>query len=591
MNRKTPTKDRVDVVEKKHTIDAVSFFEDHRRVVIENVSPQVNGGRFPAKCIIERPFTVSADILCDGHDVLKACVLVTRGDRTDVTAMQLVGNDKWIADIVLSELGSHSFNVQAWIDPFSTWLRDFRKKREAGQDIELEMIEGQALIERALSKGQLDDASRQTLTNALNGSSDPGSLIAPDVIEIMSLAGPRDHLARSNPALPLLAERFRAGFGAWYELFPRSQSPVEAVHGTFNDVVPKLSYVKEMGFDVLYFPPIHPIGRTNRKGPNNSLTASETDLGSPYAIGGPAGGHDAVHPQLGTIEDFDRLVGAATQAGLEIALDFAIQCSPDHPWISQHPQWFKRRPDGTIRFAENPPKKYEDIVNLDFYGPAKAEIWHALLDVVLFWIAHGVKIFRVDNPHTKPFPFWEWLIAEVRHEHEDVIFLAEAFTRPKIMSRLAKIGFSQSYSYFTWRNEKAELQDYLTQLTQGEDRFVMRPNFFANTPDINPFFLQESGKAGFQIRLVLAASLVGNYGIYSGFEICEAAAIPGKEEYLNSEKYQLRQRDFEGSDNIIGDIALINKLRATHAAFKAYSSLTFYNAWKRQSPVLRKNGF
>jgi starch synthase (maltosyl-transferring) len=336
--------------------------------------------------------------------------------------------------------------------------------------------------------------------------------------------------------------------------------------------------VRDLGFDVLYLLPIHPIGRTNRKGRNNSLKAEERDPGSPYAIGSNEGGHDAIHPQLGTLDDFDRLVAAAAAHGMEIALDFAIQCSPDHPWIRQHPEWFDWRPDGTIKFAENPPKKYEDIVNVHFYRGAIPGLWIALRDIVLFWVGHGVKIFRVDNPHTKPFPFWEWMIGEVRDRHPDVIFLAEAFTRPKVMKRLAKVGFAQSYSYFTWRNEKRELEQYLTELTTEECRHYMRPNFFANTPDINPFYLQTSGRAGFRVRLVLAATLAGTYGIYNGFEICEAAAIPGKEEYLDSEKYQLRHWDMGAPGNIKDDIRLINRLRREHPALQSFTSLRFYNA-------------
>jgi starch synthase (maltosyl-transferring) len=335
--------------------------------------------------------------------------------------------------------------------------------------------------------------------------------------------------------------------------------------------------VRDLGFDVLYFPPIHPIGRTNRKGRNNALTAEPGDPGSPYAIGSDEGGHDAIHPELGSFEDFHRLVQAAREHGLEVALDFAIQCSPDHPWIRQHPEWFDWRPDGSIKFAENPPKKYEDIVNVHFYRDAFPGVWYALRDIVLFWIEHGVKIFRVDNPHTKPFPFWEWLIADVQARHPDAIFLAEAFTRPKVMKRLAKLGFSQSYSYFTWRNEKREIAEYLTELTQTECRHYMRPNFFVNTPDINPVYLQTSGRAGFRIRLALAATLGGNYGIYNGYEICEAAPVPGKEEYLNSEKYELRAWDMDRPGNIQDDIRLMNRLRNTHPALQEFTNVTFHD--------------
>jgi starch synthase (maltosyl-transferring) len=377
-------------------------------------------------------------------------------------------------------------------------------------------------------------------------------------------------------------DRREAAFSAWYELFPRSQSGDGKRHGTFDDVIARLPYVRDLGFDVLYLTPIHPIGRTNRKGRNNALSATPSDPGSVYAIGSDQGGHDAVHRELGTIDDFGRLVDAARDHGLEIALDFAIQCSPDHPWIKEHPEWFDWRPDGTIKYAENPPKRYEDIVNVHFYREAFPSLWYALRDVVLFWVDHGVRIFRVDNPHTKPFPFWEWLIEEVRERDPGVIFLSEAFTRPKPMKRLAKLGFSQSYTYFTWRNTKAELIDYLTELTTTEQREYFRPNFFANTPDINPFGLQTSGRAGFQARLLLAATLAGNYGIYSGFELCEATPLPDKEEYLNSEKYELKAWDWDRPGNIREDIALINRLRREHPALQQFTNLRFYNAWNDQ---------
>ncbi len=350
-------------------------------------------------------------------------------------------------------------------------------------------------------------------------------------------------------------------------------------HGTCDDVIRKLPYVRDMGFDVLYFTPIHPIGTTNRKGRNNTLTPGPDDPGSPYAIGSSEGGHDALHAELGTFEDFSRLVAAAHDHGLEIALDFAIQCSPDHPWIKQHPEWFDWRPDGTIRFAENPPKKYEDIVNVHFYRDALPSIWYALRDLMLFWVDRGVKIFRVDNPHTKPVPFWEWAIREVQGPHPEVIFLAEAFTRPKMMRQLAKVGFTQSYSYFTWRDTKAELTEYLTELTQEEPREYMRPNFFVNTPDINPVFLQTSGRAGFQARLVLAATLSTVYGIYNGFELCEGTPIPGKEEYLDSEKYEIKAWDYDRPGNIRDYITRVNRIRRENPALREFTNLRFYNAW------------
>jgi starch synthase (maltosyl-transferring) len=554
------------------------------RIAIENVTPEINAGRFPAKAIQTEDFVVEADIFSDGHDVLQAALVLDRAGKSVEYPMRLVDNDRWEARVQLADLGLYKYTIVAWRDLFASWAREIRKKIEAAQDVSVEIVEGHNLVQSALAalkrgtRSTLGDYSKR-MAGAPNDDEKLAILLSGQLLDEMARTGIRSNLSRYDRELEVIVDRSLAGFGAWYELFPRSQSATPGRHGTFGDVIQRLPYVKQLGFDVLYFPPIHPIGATNRKGPNNSLVASPGDPGSPYAIGAEAGGHDAIHQELGTIEDFEQLVRAANKEGLEIALDFAIQCSPDHPWVKDHPEWFNRRPDGSIKFAENPPKKYEDIVNVEFYGSGKEEVWTALLDVVLFWIARGVKIFRVDNPHTKPFPFWEWLIAEARSADPAVIFLAEAFTRPKIMARLAKLGFTQSYSYFTWRNEKYELQEYLTQLTQGEAKHFMRPNFFANTPDINPFYLQASGRPGFQVRLILAATLAGSYGIYNGFEICEAAAVPGKEEYLNSEKYQLRQWKLDGPGNISEDISRINRLRREHPALRAYTSLKFYNAW------------
>jgi starch synthase (maltosyl-transferring) len=392
----------------------------------------------------------------------------------------------------------------------------------------------------------------------------------------------RTNASRYPRELRVVVDRQAALYSAWYELMPRSQSGTTERSGTFDDVIARLPYVRDMGFDVLYFPPIHPIGRTNRKGRDNSLTPAPNDPGSPYAIGSEQGGHDAIHPELGTFEDFKRLVHAAHAHGLEIALDFAIQCSPDHPWIKQHPEWFDWRPDGTIKFAENPPKKYEDIVNVHLYRDAYPAAWHALRDVILHWIEQGVRIFRVDNPHTKPLPFWEWMIDEVRRQHPDVIFLAEAFTRPKMMKRLAKVGFAQSYTYFTWRTTKTELTEYLTELTQQEPKEYYRPNFFANTPDINPLHLQTGGRAAFIARATLAATLSSVYGIYSGFELCEASAIPGKEEYLNSEKYEIRVWDWDRPGNIRTHVTRLNRIRRDNPALHQLANLRFYNAFNDQ---------
>ncbi|HEV7252760.1 MAG TPA: alpha-1,4-glucan--maltose-1-phosphate maltosyltransferase [Mesorhizobium sp.] len=558
------------------------------RIAIEGVSPEIDGGRFPAKCVAGEPVTIEADIFGDGHDVIDACILYRPAGAEDWTEapMRFVENDRWRATLVFAENGLHQFTFHAWRDLFATWRKEIAKKQAAGQNIGLELEEGRRLLASAAQSGRGGPPEVEELTKVLSafailqGDSERLALLGSDgVTALMERAGVRTNLSRYDRVLEIFADRKAAAFSAWYELFPRSQSGDPARHGNFDDVIARLPYVRELGFDVLYFTPIHPIGKTNRKGKNNTLRAEPGDVGSPYAIGSSEGGHDALHPELGDFDDFARLVVAAREHGLEIALDFAIQCSPDHPWIKEHPEWFDWRPDGTIKFAENPPKKYEDIVNVHFYRDALPSISYALRDIVLFWIGHGVKIFRVDNPHTKPFPFWEWMIGEVRKEHPDTIFLAEAFTRPKVMKRLAKVGFNQSYSYFTWRNEKREIEEYLTELTQEECRHYMRPNFFANTPDINPRYLQTSGRPGFQTRLMLAATLGGNYGLYNGFEICDAQPVPGKEEYLNSEKYELRAWDMDRPDNIQWDIRFVNRLRREHPALQDFTSLQFYNAW------------
>jgi starch synthase (maltosyl-transferring) len=401
--------------------------------------------------------------------------------------------------------------------------------------------------------------------------------------EVMREAEEHHFRFRQQPPLLLDVERPQAAFGAWYELFPRSATDNPARHGTFGDVIRRLPAIRDMGFDVLYLTPIHPIGETNRKGKNNSLRAEPDDVGSPYAIGSSEDGHDAIHRELSTIEDFRRLRDAAAENGLELALDFAIQCSPDHPWLKDHPKWFNWRPDGSVRYAENPPKKYEDIVNVEFYAAdAIPNLWFALRDTVLYWADEGVHIFRVDNPHTKPLPFWEWLIAEVRARHADVIFLSEAFTRPKMMYRLAKVGFSQSYTYFTWRNTKQEITDYFVELTATEVKDYFRPHLFVNTPDINPHFLQTSGRPGFLIRAALAATLSGLWGMYSGFEVCEAAALPGREEYLDSEKYEIRVRDYDAPGNIVSEISKLNRIRNSHPALQSHLGLRFYTAHNDQ---------
>jgi len=558
------------------------------RIAIEAVSPEINGGRFAAKAAVGEALRVEADIFCDGHDKIDAAILYRVVGQSDwiETPMRFFDNDRWRGVIPVERDVPHEFTIIAWRDLFATWRDEVRKKVDAGQKVSSELHEGRGVIEQAAAGERAAGADKKALTKLLQAfdaahddETHLRSLFAEEVAELYRRAGPRTNLTRYDKALNIWVDRPKAAFSAWYELMPRSQSGNSKRHGTFDDVIARLPYIRDLGFDVLYMPPIHPIGRINRKGRNNSLKAKKGDPGSPYAIGSAEGGHDAIHPELGDFDDFARLVDAAAEHGLEIALDFAIQCAPDHPWIKAHPEWFDWRPDGTIKFAENPPKKYEDIVNVHFYRDAMPSLWYALRDIVLFWAERRVRIFRVDNPHTKPLPFWEWMISEVQSQYPDVIFLSEAFTRPKMMKRLAKLGFTQSYTYFTWRNTKQELTEYLTELTTAECRYYMRPNFFVNTPDINPVYLQTSGRPGFQVRLVLAATLAGNYGIYNGFELCEAGALPGKEEYVDSEKYEIRAWDWDRPGNIREDIALINRLRREQPALRDFTNLAFYNAW------------
>ena len=556
------------------------------RVVIERVAPELDGGRFPVKRVSGDTLQVEADIFCDGHDVIKAAVLyrAPQAEGWSEMPMTFVDNDRWVGSLPLTEIGRWSYTIIAWRDLFATWRQEVAKKHGAGQSIALDLTEGCELVKRAAKAAERELGDElKALVRKLAKIDDEGALLGllenAETADVMRRAALRTNLSRYERDLEVTVDRPIAAFAAWYELMPRSQSGDPRRHGTFDDVIVRLPFVRDLGFDVLYFPPIHPIGKTNRKGRNNSLVAQPDDPGSPYAIGAKDGGHEAIHRELGNFEDFARLIDAARAHGLEIAIDFAIQCSPDHPWIKEHPEWFDWRPDGSIKFAENPPKKYEDIVNVHFYRDAVPSLWIALRDVVRFWIDKGVTIFRVDNPHTKPVPFWEWMIGDIQKEHPEAIFLAEAFTRPKMMKRLAKAGFTQSYSYFTWRNTKGELIDYLTELTKTEAAEYMRPNFFVNTPDINPVFLQTSGPAGFKSRLVLAATLDPLYGVYNGFELCEATPIPGKEEYLNSEKYEITAWDWERPGNIKDDVRLVNAIRRNNPALWHFTNLTFLNAW------------
>ncbi|MFN3514798.1 MAG: maltotransferase domain-containing protein [Phenylobacterium sp.] len=553
------------------------------RLVVEDIRPRVDGGVFAVKRVVGDWVSVEADVYGDGHEQLAAELRWRALDEPDwrTTRMEPLGNDRWRASFPLERLGRHQFTVEAWLDVYGGYRRDLSKKLEAGVAQAVDLDEGRQLIAAAAARtsGELQAALEARLA-ALAAASETDRaevLLDAETAELMNRADERPFRLCYEPGQLVDAERLAARFASWYELFPRSQTDDPNRHGTFDDVIARLPAIRAMGFDVLYFPPIHPIGRKHRKGRNNTLTAEPGDPGSPYAIGAEEGGHEAIHPQLGTFEDFRRLVAAAREHGLEIALDFAIQCSPDHPWLKEHPDWFDWRPDGTIKYAENPPKKYQDIVNVDFYKDAAVpDLWLALRDIVLLWVKEGVRTFRVDNPHTKPFPFWEWMIREVRSAHPDVIFLSEAFTRPKVMYRLAKLGFSQSYTYFTWRHTKQEFTDYLTELTTTAPKEFFRPHFFVNTPDINPYFLQTSGRAGFLIRAALAATLSGLWGVYSGFELCEYEPLPGKEEYKDSEKFEIRPRDWNAPGNIIAEITRLNRLRKGHPALQSHLNVVFH---------------
>ncbi|MGE0749606.1 MAG: alpha-1,4-glucan--maltose-1-phosphate maltosyltransferase [Variibacter sp.] len=544
------------------------------RFFIEDVFPAVDGGRWPVKRVQGEVVEVWADIFRDGHDVLAASLLLCRDGESDWRRepMRHFENDRWVGAFTPTQPGRYHYALEVWTDTFATWRRGFLLKRDAGQNVDVEAQEGLVLLKDVRTGSRTARRVLETAAKAFEESRDAEFLLADDVAEAMSQTQARADLAWSR-SYPLIVDRERARSSAWYEIFPRSQGRSPGHHGTFDDCIARLPEIAALGFDVVYFPPIHPIGATNRKGRNNALKAGKDDPGSPYAIGGKEGGHDAMHPQLGTLQDFRRFVAACEKHGMEVALDFATQCSLDHPWLKEHPDWFKRRPDGSIKFAENPPKKYEDIVNPDFYCGDRVALWTAWRDVVQFWVDNGVRIFRVDNPHTKPFPFWQWLIRDIQSRDPRVIFLSEAFTRPKVMKALAKLGFSQSYTYFTWRTTKAEFSAYLSELTGYPEREYFRPNFFVNTPDILPFHLQGGEPWVFKSRVALAATLSSNYGVYSGFELLEHIPIPGREEYLDSEKYEIKVRDWDAPGNIKAYIAELNRVRRANPALLQTSNL------------------
>jgi starch synthase (maltosyl-transferring) len=551
-------------------------------IIIEEVTPSIDGGRFPVKRAVGETCIVEADIFREGHQILRA-VVQWRSDRDEGFAeapMRPIGNDRWRGEFVPTENAHYWYGIEAWTDVFASWLEDFRKKANAGRDIDSDLLEGLAYLNAAEKKARGDDARLIGACIAvLERTHDRVALVdalaEPRIAEVVDRVLERAGATRLDPMLELVADRPRARFSSWYEMFVRSQTDDPRRIGTFKDAEARLPDIRDLGFNVLYLPPIHPIGHTNRKGPGNSLNGGNGAVGSPWAIGNEAGGHMAVDPALGTIGDFDRFVATARRLGIEIALDFAIQSSPDHPWVREHPDWFSHRPDGSIKYAENPPKEYQDIYPIDFDTSDRRGLLLELRRTLEFWIAHGVTIFRVDNPHTKPTAVWEWLIRTIQTEHPEIIFLAEAFTRPKVMKALAKAGFTQSYTYFTWRNVKWELTEYMNELTQPPMSDLFRPNFFTNTPDILAPVLQAGGRAAFKLRLVLAATLSPSYGIYSGFELCENRAVPGTEEYLNSEKYEIKVRDWNAPGNIKEFIARINAIRSGNRALQELTNLRF----------------
>ncbi|AHG91353.1 Alpha-1,4-glucan:maltose-1-phosphate maltosyltransferase [Gemmatirosa kalamazoonensis] len=569
-------------------------------LAIEHVTPVVDDGRFAPKRIVGELLEVGADIFKDGHDLLRARVRY-RGPRdTDWRYTPLAWDknaDRWHGAFELDAIGRWTFTVEGWTDAFGTWRGKLEKKVNAGQDVAVELLEAVEMVRAAVKATRAGDSRRKLDAYATLLADDANAqrtkvqaALAPELLALMEAHHPPDDLATYDRELPLWVDRERAGFAAWYELFPRSAAP-DGRHGTFADAERLLPRVAELGFDVVYLPPIHPIGRTFRKGKNNTLDPEPGDVGSPWAIGGAEGGHDAVHPELGTVADFERFVRRANELGLEIALDYALQCAPDHPWVKEHPDWFHIRPDGTIAYAENPPKKYQDIYPINFWCDDRENLWNACRDVLLFWVDRGVKTFRVDNPHTKPFAFWEWAIREVQSRHPDVLFLSEAFTRPKKLLHLAKLGFSQSYGYFTWKNAKWEIEQWLDEFLAPEVTQYHRGNFFANTPDILHEFLVHGGRPAFRLRLLLAATLSPLYGIYSGYELSENVPVrPGSEEYLNSEKYELRPRDYTARGNLDEDIRRLNTIRRAERALQRQDNLTFHFAETPEILFYRRAG-
>lgn len=555
----------------------MSLTKGQSRVIIENVQPQVNDGLYPAKSTVGEWVTVTADIFGDGHDHIRAHLLYKReGDKSwRKTALNPSWNDSWHASFRAEEKGFYVFTIHAWVDHFETWYDGFKKKAAAGVDVHVEILEGAILLKKLSAK----DQSLVPVATKLEDRSPYNTIV--DYI----LSKPFEDIVHAHPLiefetqyqdeLRIYVEHRKANFSTWYEFFPRSAS-LEGKHGTFKDAAKLLPRVAAMGFDILYFPPIHPIGKINRKGKNNSVTSMPGEPGSPWAIGSDEGGHKSIHPELGTLEDFKKLIAEAKKLGIDIAMDIAFQCAPDHPYVKEHPDWFKQRPDGTIQYAENPPKKYQDIYPFNFESGDWKNLWEELKSVFEYWIEQGVKVFRVDNPHTKPIKFWEWVIGEINKKHHDIIFLSEAFTRPKVMASLAKSGFTQSYTYFTWRVSKQELTEYMTELVFGASRNYFRPNFWPNTPDILPYHLQHQGENIFILRLALAATLSSNYGIYGpAYEFCDNEPVAGREEYHNSEKYEVKKHDWKRTNRLTDIITLLNRARKNHPSLQSTWNIQF----------------
>ncbi len=593
---------RTDVTTKgfimKETKHHVMDFSASSPITIEDVYPEIDSGRFAVKREVGDTMDVYATIFKDGHDLLSAVVMCRRADSQEWWEVPMVqvneGEQRWGGTLYFWENTRYVYTIEAWVDEYGTWVDGLIKKLDAGQQVGVELEEGARMIRKTLQRVENDndvrdpeaqrldiDLFREVLDvyGKLEDQYEVAQLLLDDgLISAMARWPDKEKAYRYDRELEVWVDRERARFGAWYEMFPRNQSEEWGKHGTFKDCERRLPDIQAMGFDVLYLLPIHPIGRIHRKGKNNTLVAYGDDVGSPYAVGSYEGGHTAIHPELGTLDDFRSLVHKAQELDMEVALDFAIQCAPDHPWIKEHPEWFSFRPDGTIKYAENPPKKYQDIVNVDFYCEQSESLWFELRDTFLYWANEGVRIFRVDNPHTKSVPFWEWVIREVQSVYPDTLFLAEAFTKPPMMKMLAKVGFSQSYTYFTWRESRYELEKYFKELTTTEMKEYYRPNLFPTTPDIMPMYLHDAPRSAFIIRFILAATLSPSYGILNGYELCENDGIPGREEYNNSEKYEIRQRDWNAWGNIKDLIAQINWIRGENYALQLYENLRFYGS-------------